>query len=803
MAKQALPADALYRVCDPSQFDFETTKDLAEISSLERQPRARDAIELGARMKQKGFNLYVATPSGLDTEAAVVAHLKTLIPDDREVFDWVYVNDFEDGQKPYPIALKPGKGAGFRDAVAGFVAELLDALDDVLSADDFVHRRKEIERLFTRERELALDKLRDQVRPHGLILAFTEAGIQAVPGDSEGPAEPDVLASLGVEEKTRLAEVAHGFDGQARQLEKHLGLLDQERLQALAALARATAEPVIEATLKSLRGDFSGGQQALDYIERVRQDVIRTVPGLIARSRSRSLANAFGYTMARRYSLNLFVEADRNGNPPIIRIEKPTARELFGEVEAEPDPVRRQTVEDCHALRPGAFHAAQGGYLIVNLFDLLDADSPLFPAVLETLKSGKINVGMEDGLWKIISGGEEFQPRGLPLQAKVVLVGGFLAYRMLRLLMPDFRELFKVLAEFDDRFARDPEHDRHYAHLLASLARRQNLRPLTRTAVARVIEHSSRLFGDGERVFLYMDPLLDVLNEADHYAARDDAAAIDAAHISRAVNQADVRNSRVPGLARDFVLRDNRMIATDGARIGQVNGLFVHTIGGRSVGEPSRVSARVRVGSGEVLQIDREADLSFEIHSKGAKIMESYLKSNYAPNVPFCLDAGIAFEQSYAYIDGDSASSTELYALLSAISEVPIKQCFAVTGSVNQFGEVQTIGAVNEKIEGFFDVCAARGLTGRQGVLIPRGNVKNLMLRRDVVDAVGDRKFSIYAVSTIDEGLEILTGQRAGRRTWNGRYPRGTINRKVEDRLIGFARAARAHNAPLRRSWWW
>lgn len=806
MAKHGLPADALYRVCDPSQFDFETTAELSDVSSLDGQTRARAALALGAQVAHDGFNLFVAAPTGLDAEEAVVDYLKSLPIESASGrgggCDYVYVNDFENPNTPYPLTLSAGKGAQLRDGMAELIAEILDALDDAISGSDYVGRRTDIEKAYTQEREAAFDKLNALVQPHGLVVVSSQDGIQVVPGTTAGPAEPQALVPLSVDEKTQLTEITHGFSGHALQLEKRVSLLDQERFQALFALAKSVCEPIVGKGFRAVGALFKGEDDAQAFLHLVHQDMMQVMPRLMVRSQTRSLANAYVHGLARRYGVNVFVARDKSGAVPVIRVKSPSGVDLFGHVAADWDASGRHKFEDCLSLVSGQFHAAQGGYLVLNLTELLDADVPLLDIIVSSLKNKEICVGADDGFFKIVAGQDEFAPKGLPLDVTVVLVGSYFAYRMLRMIYPDFRAMFKVPAEFDDRLARSPENDRHYARLLASVVRREKLKPLSRAGVARVIEHSARLVSDSERVVLYMDPLLDVLREADHYAHQDGANAIGADHVHKAIQQNNARFERVPALSREHILRDSQMIDTDGAKVGQVNGLFIYTVSGRRVGEPAKVSARARVGKGEVLQIDHEADLSFEIHSKGAKIMESFLKSHYAFDVPFCLDASVAFEQSYAMIDGDSASSTELYALLSAISQVPILQSYAVTGSVNQFGEVQTIGGVNEKIEGFFDLCAARGLTGRQGVMIPQGNVKNLMLRADVVDAVKARRFAVHAVSTINEGIEILTGQRAGVRGWNGVFPRGSVNRKVEDRLIAFARAARQHNSPFRRPWW-
>jgi lon-related putative ATP-dependent protease len=380
------------------------------------------------------------------------------------------------------------------------------------------------------------------------------------------------------------------------------------------------------------------------------------------------------------------------------------------------------------------------------------------------------------------------EPEPLPLDIKVVLLGDPLLYYQLSQLDPDFSELFKVAADFSDEMARTPETQLLYAQLLATITRREGLRPFDNSAVCRVIDHSARMAGDAERLTIRMQPVVDLMEEADYWAGEAKADVVTAAHVQQAIDAQVYRSDRVREQFQEEILRRTIFVDTEGAKVGQINGLSVLTLGNFTFGHPTRITATVHMGDGDVVNIEREVEMSGPIHSKGVLILASYLSARYAREQPLSLSANLVFEQSYAGVEGDSASSTELYALLSAIADVPIKQSFAVTGSVNQHGEVQPIGGVNEKIEGFFDLCNARGLTGEQGVLIPAANVKHLMLRQDVVDAAAAGKFHIYPITTIDEGIELLTGIPAGERGKNGKYPKNTINQRVDDRLRALAK---------------
>jgi lon-related putative ATP-dependent protease len=501
-------------------------------------------------------------------------------------------------------------------------------------------------------------------------------------------------------------------------------------------------------------------------------------------------------SFVRRYQVNVIVDHSGATGAPVIYEDHPTAQNLVGRIEHMAQ--MGALITDFNLIKAGALHRANGGYLILEARKVL-----LQPFAWEELKralsSEEIRVEVLGQTLSLIST-VSLEPEPIPLDVKVVLLGERLLYYTLSQLDPDFAELFKVAADFEDQMDRTSENHLLYARMIATMVRQEGLRPFDRQAVARVIEQSARIAGDAERLSTHVQSIADLLREADYWAGEAQRGVVSAADVQRAIDAQIYRSDRVRERLQEEIQRGTILIDSQGAKVGQVNGLSVITLGQFAFGRPSRITARVRLGRGEVVDIEREVALGGPIHSKGVLILSSYLGARYAMDRPLSLSASLVFEQSYSGVEGDSASSAELYALLSALADLPIKQGLAVTGSVNQYGQVQAIGGVNEKIEGFFDVCRAQGLTGEQGVLIPASNVKHLMLRPDVVAAVAAGQFRVYAVETIDQGIEVLTGVPAGERDAQGEFPAGSVNQRVEARLIALSEKRLAFGVPERGS---
>jgi lon-related putative ATP-dependent protease len=530
------------------------------------------------------------------------------------------------------------------------------------------------------------------------------------------------------------------------------------------------------------------------YLADVERDVIDGAERFLARSEDdppdallRALHQRGGEDRFRRYRVNVMIDHAANHGAPVVYEDNPTHANLIGRIEHAAE--LGALITEFTLIRPGALHRANGGYLLLDAIKLLQQPFA-WDAVKRALRTREIRIeslGQALGLPATVS----LEPEPIPLDTKVVLLGDRVLYYLLAAHDPEFGDLFKVMADFEQDLDRSRDADIAYARLIAGLVRKHGLRAFDRGAVARVIEHASRLASDGDKLSLHLRSIVDLLHEAEHCASGAGRATTTADDVQAAIDAQLRRAGRIRERMLEAIRRKLVLIDTGGDRVGQVNGLSVIDLGGHGFGQPTRITARARVGDGKVIDIEREVELGGPIHSKGVLILSGLLGARYAPRLPLSLSATIVFEQSYGGVEGDSASLAELCALLSAIAEVPIRQSLAVTGSVNQHGELQPIGGVNEKIEGFFDVCCARGLTGEQGVVIPRSNVQHLMLRRDVVAAVADGKFHVHAATAVDEAIELLTGRAAGDRDHDGQFPVGSVNALVEARLVSFADDAR------------
>jgi lon-related putative ATP-dependent protease len=564
---------------------------------------------------------------------------------------------------------------------------------------------------------------------------------------------------------------------------------EREHRDAVRQLNRDTSAGVVTHLLNDVRAAFTDIAEIVAYLQDVEHDVLEHADDFLASSRegqgpASPEGRADDGAAFRRYQVNVVVEHSGHAGAPIIYEDNPTHQNLVGRIEH----MARfgALFTDFNLIVPGALHRANGGYLVLDAQRLLSATIG-WDSLKRVLRAGEIKTVSLEQLLSFAST-VSLDPQPIPLSVKVVLVGPPMLYYLLSELDPDFSELFKVAAEFDDRVDRTPQTVDLYARLIATAARREQLRPIERDAVARIIEESARLSGDGGKLTAQLRSIIDLMQEADHLALQAGRATIGAGDIERSVTARHRRSDRLYQRLQEEIGRNTLRIETDGTAIGQVNGLSVITLGGLSFGQPSRISAQVRYGKGELIDIEREVALGGPIHSKGVLILSGFLGGRFGRNGPLSLTASLVFEQSYSGVEGDSASAAELFALLSALSETPIRQSYAVTGSIDQHGHIQAIGGVNEKIEGFFDVCQARGLTGRHGVIIPAANVRHLMLRADIAAAAAAGDFQVIPIETVDQGLEILTGIPAGAPDLAGQYPEGTLNRRVAARLFGFAK---------------
>jgi predicted ATP-dependent protease len=803
MPLDPLSVDRLYRKTDLSHLTFTTTSDLEEVGTLVGQDRALEAVRFGARVRGRGYNIFVVGPKASGKHAAVGTYLSERAATLPAPDDWVYVHDFSDNHRPLALRLPPGLGGLLQENMAKLVSDLKATVPSVFEGEDYRGKREALDRGFAERGEALFKEVAEQAKSHGLVLLRTQQGLVVAPLQEDGkPMPPEDFQALPESRRTALQHKIIEVERHLQDVLRHAPRLERERRDAVIALVQETARALVEDEMEEAREGLPDDPALMAWMADVEADLIDNIEAFARQEQTqeaadRSLVPGEDVDPLKRYDVNVLVENYSDRGAPVVTEDHPTLGRLLGRIE-----YRAQLgamVTDFTLIRPGALHRANGGYLLINGRKLLTQ-----PHAWDALKRALYGqtVTIESPFEAATTAlAVSIQPAPIPLSVKVVLFGDQWLHLQLAALDPDFGDLFKVIADFDEVLDRDEAHAELFARLIATVQKREKLRPFDKPAVARVIEHSARLVSDATKVTTRIGLIADVMREADYVGRDARHTIIRAGDVEAALAANARRGDRMERRSREMILRETVLVSTEGAVVGQLNGLSVLTIGSVMFGKPTRITARVRMGAGEqgggkLVDIEREVELGGPLHSKGVLILQGYLAATYCPDVPLSLQASLVFEQSYGGVDGDSASSTELYALISALAELPIRQGIAVTGSVNQMGEVQAIGGVNEKIEGFFEICRERGLTGDQGVMIPAANVDNLMLKHEVVEACAAGTFRIWAVSTIAEGIELLTGVAAGERGADGLFPQGSVNAAVEARLHEFAARHRAYRRP-------
>ncbi|HUX63185.1 ATP-binding protein [Sulfuricella sp.] len=771
----------LYQPCDPEQFGFQTTAELEDLAEIIGQMRAMDAVRFGAGIRREGYNLFVLGPAGMGKRSMVRQVLEQRARDERQPSDWCYINNFAKPHQPQALRLPPGKGAELRRHMAQLVEDLRTAIPALFESDEYRAKTEAIQEAFNKRREQAFKEVGDEAEKQEIVLLRTPDGFAFAPTRNHEVIPPDEYDKLPEEEKRRVEAMIAGLQERLEKILRQMPQWRKERHEQVKQLNRETTLSAVVHLVNELREAYADLPEVLKYLDLVQQDMVENADDFRKQEESATFA---GMTMVthqtfHRYQVNVLVTHDATPGAPIVSEDNPTYSNLVGRVEHTAQ--FGALVTDFTMIKPGVLHRANGGYLLLDVRKVL-VQPFAWEALKRALQSREIRIESLGQMYSLVST-VSLEPEPIPLDTKVVLFGDRLFYYLLQEYDPEFDELFKVAADFEDRIERSADTHLLYARLISTLTRKEGLQPFDRGAVARVIEHSARLAGDAQRLSTHMRSVADLLLEADYWAREAGREVVDTAAVQQAIDTHIHRQDRLRARLYEEILRDTLMISTEGAVAGQVNGLSVIELGEFAFAQPTRITATTRLGDGELVNIEREVKLSGAIHSKGVLILSSFLAARYARNQPLAFSASLVFEQSYGFVEGDSASLAELCALLSNLADAPIRQSLAVTGSVNQFGQVQAIGAVNEKIEGFFDICAARGLTGEQGVLIPAANVKHLMLRRNVVEAAEAGRFRIYAVENADQAVALLTGVPAGEADASGNYPEGSVNRRVAARL--------------------
>ncbi|MDP2171458.1 MAG: ATP-binding protein [Rhodocyclaceae bacterium] len=791
-----LPPDALFTPCDPATIDFTDTEALPDLDAARIHPRAIEAVHLGLDVKHKGYNLFVLGDPGSGRHAIIKQLLEAERKSGAAPADWCYVNNFAAAARPRLLRLPCGRGARLHDAMEHFVDELGTTIGAVFESDEYRQRIESLQEEEKNREEVALRQLGQASGEKGVALLHTPHGFIFSPLKSgEETLAPEEFEKLPEERQQELGRVMEEFHEKLHQLMKEFPRWRRETQNKLKAAGRDALKLAVDHMIDELRPDYADLPDVTAFLDAVMQDIVASSEALRESTKSDEDSETTFYTgtiSIQRYRVNLLVENPASGERPVVYEDHPTLQNLVGRIEHR---VHMGTlVSNFTLIKAGALHRANGGFLILDALKVL-SQPYAWEGLKRTLKAGEIRI---ESLAELIglSSTTQMEPEPVPLDTKIVLIGERLIYFLLSELDPDFAALFKINADMASEIERNPENTAHYARLIATLARRAGLRPLSAAAVARLIEHAARLANDAQRLTTQTQPLDNLMHEAEHFAAQANAARIEREHLEKAMEAHRRRHERLRERYQEEILRGQWLVDSTGVHVGQINGLAVVPLGESSFAHPVRITATVRMGEGEVIDIEREVELGGPIHSKGVLILSSFLAARFGWATPLSLKASLVFEQSYGGVEGDSASLAELAALLSALSGIPIRQSLAVTGSVNQFGVVQAVGGINEKIEGFFDICAARGLSGEQGVLIPAANVCHLMLREEVVAAVREGRFRIWAVDSIDAAMELLTGLPAGEPDEKGEIPQGSINYQIAMQLAELAQMHQEFSNP-------
>jgi lon-related putative ATP-dependent protease len=781
-----LSPDQLYRPCDTDRFTFTTTDDLEDVAEGIGQMRAIDAAHFGIGMRHAGYNLYVMGRPGSGKRTLIQQLLDQRVLQEAKPADWCYVHNFTQPHKPRAIQLPAGMGTRFHADMQQLVSELQATIPAVFEGDEYRRRLSQIDDEYSERQTHAFGEVGDEANKHGVVLLRTPNGFSFAPAKGDEVMNPDDYDKLPQEEKTR---IENEIDSLQEQLEKVIRQVQQWRRERIERVRKLNEEVVLFAVghlMDDLRRDYADFPEVCSYLNEVQQNVVESVNEFRHPKEGMSGLAALTAELPNfsRFRVNLLVGRDGTEGAPVVYEEHPTYQNLIGRVEHIAQ--LGALVTNFLLIKPGALHMANGGYLLLDAIKLLTQPFS-WEGLKRALATHEIRIESLGQMYSLVST-VSLEPEPIPLDTKVVLLGNRMLYYLLAQYDPDFGELFKVTADFEDEIERSADNDLLYARLVGTLVRRDKLRPFDRGAVARVIEHSARRAEDAERLSTHVESLADLVREADFWATQDKREVVAREDVERAIEAQIKRSDRLRVRSHEAILRGILHIDTESEQVGQVNALSVFQLGDFSFAQPSRITANTRLGEGELIDIQREVKLGGSIHSKGVLILSSLLAARYAAEQPLSLSASLVFEQTYGQVEGDSASVAELCALLSSLANAPIRQSLAVTGSVDQFGRVQAIGAVNEKIEGFFDICNMRGLSGKQGVLIPASNVMHLMLRRDVVEAAAAGRFHIYPVETVDQALELLTGIAVG-----APDVEGSLNQRVAQRL--------KHLAELRRKY--
>lgn len=773
-----VPVESLCYRCDEDRFPFTTTEEVIPLEGIIGQERAARALKFGLKVKGDGYNIYVAGQNGTGKSTYVRSEVTGIAALQPPPGDWCYVYNFSQPAEPKMLFLPPGWGEKLAKDLAELIEDLKKEIPHVFNSEEFKEQQQQILNNFQKENSRIALEVEQLAREAGLAVTQTPTGFSAIPVKEGKPLSQEEIAGLPLEERKNIEEQTQRLQWRLMEALSQVKARSREVQNEIDALKRGIASYAIDPYFHRLFAKYRGLPEVSEYLRRLMEDILSNLD-YFKDHEELPETGAGGFDPFKKYKVNVLVDNCETCGAPVVMETNPTYYNLFGMLEYQD--VKGMAVTDFTRIKPGALHKANGGYLILQAKDLL-AHPICWEALKRAIKNKEIrieNIGEQTKILPISS----LKPEPISLSVKIILIGSQEIYHLLYNFDEDFRKYFKIMADFDSDMPLTDQHVEKYASFISSMVRKEGLLHFHRSAVARVVEYGAWLAENQEKLSTRFNEVGEIIYEASAWAQQEGSSVVQGKHVIRAIQEKKYRGSRVETKLQEMMLDGKILVKTRGAEVGRVNGLAVYQAGYYSFGKPTCITARVFAGDKGVVNIEREAEMSGKIHDKGVLILSGYLGGQYAQNKPLALSASICFEQSYDGVDGDSASSTELYALLSALAEVPVKQGLAVTGSINQKGEIQPVGGINEKIEGFFALCQLQGLTGEQGVIIPRQNVKNLMLAAEVVEAVKQGKFHIYAISHVDQGMELLTGVPVGERLPDGSYPPGSLHHRIDSRL--------------------
>ncbi len=784
-AIKELSHDKLRYNCDPMQFKFETTADLKSLSEVIGQERAVAAIDFGVNIKSFGYNIFAVGPVGAGRTSTIKEAVEKRARELSVPDDWCYVYNFQNPEEPNSLRLPAGEAKKLSKSMERLISQFTKDIPEVFNSEDYKKQRQEIFQNFQKAQNEILTNLDFQLRKKGFTLRKIATGLVLVPVKDGKPLTPQEIEAMSEAERKKMEQTGQAFQAELNEQLQAINKLEQETRAKLDKQQRHVMWLIIEHPMRNIREEFKQQKEVLDYLKQVEEDLLNHVEDLLPLAAEENLNNPVAGNRKTtnldldRYLVNLIVDNSRTVGAPVVVETNPTYNNLIGRIDRIPQ--MGTLVTDFTMIRAGALHKANGGFLIIEAAQLFQSQIT-WQALKRAIKNHSIAITDLSEEFSHVSV-KTLEPEPIPLDVKIIIIGNLQTYYALLSYDEEFRKLFKVKADFSMDMPLNKKNIQNYARYISKQNKEKGLLNFNAESVARVVEYGVELTADQKKLSARFTAIQDLLVEANYWAKKNRHSIVEKSDVQQALDEKRFRLNKYEIRVHEMINEGTIFINTKGEKIGQVNGLAVLDVGDYALGKPSRITARTYLGQGDVIAIDREAKMSGSLHNKGVLILSGYFNGMFGQNKQISMSASITFEQTYDSVDGDSASSTELYALLSCLSEFSIKQGIAVTGSVNQLGEVQPIGGAKYKIEGFFDVCQAQGLTGDQGVLIPKANVKNLVLDERVVQAVKDGKFHIYPVKTIEEGIEILTGIKAGRKLKSGKFTAGTIFSAVDDKL--------------------